>query len=72
MLKWDHLTTLKTCLNEPAEVHAFVLGGLSNIFCLIDIPEKNKKEIKEEYPYFMTGKFLGLMIILGVIWIVIS
>ncbi|MFA7143217.1 MAG: hypothetical protein WC175_04475 [Candidatus Dojkabacteria bacterium] len=70
MAKWNHLSTLKTCLSEPSEVHAFGLGILSNIYCMINLPAKNKKEIEEEYPYFLAGKLLGLISLILLLWVV--
>jgi hypothetical protein len=70
MTKWNHLSTLKTCLSEPSEVHAFGLGALSNVFCLLNLPEKNKREIEREYPYFLAGKLLGLIILILLLWVV--
>jgi len=71
-MTWNHLTTLKTFLNEPAEVHSFSFGFYSVFFSLINIPDKNKEEIQNEYPYFMAGRFIGMIFILILMGVIIS
>lgn len=72
--------TLDTCLNTPEEVHALWIGVCTawrQYHCTpvpADIPERNRLEIADEYPYYLAGFWLarwlqvvGLLICFGLL-----
>ena len=72
--------TLETCMNTPGEVHS-VWIGMTTAFRQArrtpvpsDIPERNRLEVADEYPYYLAGFYImrfiqivGLIVLMKVI-----
>ena len=63
--EWDHESTAATFCNDPSEVHAMWLGGVVAMQQISpnpvpsSLPEINRLEIADEYPYYCAGFYIG-------------